>query len=67
MDWKRFVYSDSSNFRCYQDSNFEREIDKVNKLQEKNENYLNEYLDHQKMLVELAFLKKLDAKHPHKP
>jgi hypothetical protein len=22
VDWKRFVYTDSNNFKCYQDSNF---------------------------------------------
>lgn len=36
VDWKRFVYSNANNFKCYQDSNFEKEMEKVGKLQEKN-------------------------------
>jgi hypothetical protein len=64
LDWKRMDYSRGSNLRCFYDSNFEKEIDKIGSLQERNSLYLNKFLEHQKTLVELTLLKKMHVKGP---
>jgi hypothetical protein len=58
-------YNRGSNLRCYFDSNFEKELDKVGSLQERNTDYLTQLVNHQKTLVELALMKKVRPNISH--
>ena len=50
LDWKRVEYQ-PGNFICHNDSNFDKELDKVGYLQDKNNDYLAHLVNHQKTLV----------------
>ena len=58
-EWKRLEYNSGSNFRCHLDSNFEKELDRVGNLQDRNNEYLVRLIDQQKNLVELSYLAKI--------
>ena len=51
-DWKRIDVKDKQNLH-YRESNFEKELDYISFLQEKNSNSLSKFIDQQKLMVEL--------------
>ena len=51
-DWKRIDVKDKQNLH-YHESNFEKELDYISFLQEKNSNSLSKFIDQQKLMVEL--------------
>ena len=51
-DWKRIDVKDKQNLH-YRESNFEKELDYISFLQEKNSNSLSKFIDQQKIMVEL--------------
>ena len=51
-DWKRIDVKDKQNLH-YHESNFEKELDYISFLQEKNSNSLSKFIDQQKIMVEL--------------
>ena len=58
-EWKRLEYRSGSNFKCHLDSNFEKEVERIGSLQDRNNDYLTRLIDQQKKLVELNYLSKL--------
>jgi len=60
MDWKRLEYNRGTDFACHRDSSFEKEIERVGSLQEKNMDSLGMYLTHKQSLVALDLLKKVN-------
>lgn len=61
-DWKRIEIARGANFNLHGNSSFEKEMDKITELQDKNHGALNYYIEHQKILVELGLIKKLYPK-----
>lgn len=51
-DWKRVDVKDKHNLHC-KESNFEKELDYISYLQEKNSTSLSKFIDQQKLMVEL--------------
>ena len=57
-DWKRVEVKDKHNIRC-EESNFEKELDYISFLQEKNSASLSKFIDQQKLMVELQIHRRL--------
>jgi hypothetical protein len=57
-DWKRIDVKSKNNLH-YHESNFEKELDYVSYLQEKNSSSLSRFIDGQKFMVEMQMNRRL--------
>lgn len=57
-DWKRIYVKDKHNLH-YQESNFEKELDYISFLQEKNSTSLSKFIEQQKIMVELQIQRRI--------